>query len=248
MAESKGNSEGSEEEDKERPEDFKELFAKSLGDIKVTPELVESSKDLSAEKIEYLVTQLDDYLAWEALETSLENETVKGYSKGRKEFRLTLEIKSGNLKQTAEFFKDLGKRMRWDPKHWGLVLRCSGDSEVVQVLHSNFGSKSKYTEYVLARDVETKKSEDEGEYVIIKERSVQLPASAMLDVKRLNINACVYKLVQKVDTDGQQYVECQALWYVEEGYVCLSEYSRFVGHEIDFAVVALNRLLQTAAS
>ncbi len=242
MAESKDGSEECREEDKDTV-DLKDLLSRSLADTIISSDLLAASRTASQDKLDYLTQQLDNYLTWDSLQSTFAGDSIKGYTKGKKEFRLSIEIASDNLHKTAEYFTDLAKRMLWDSKRWDFVKKEGGEVEVVQALYRNFTSKTKYVEYVLMREKENRSSEDEGDSVIIKERSVLLPASTVADIKRVHINACVYKLTQKVDTESRKFVECQALWYVDEGYTSLAEYTRFTNREIEAMVELLDKLL-----
>ena len=235
MAESK---EDSVEDTKE--EDYLDVMSRSLGDFKVTKSLCEESNMDSAPYINYLTEQLDGYASWNIIE-SLANDTIKLYSKGKKELRLTLQLKTDDPQKAARYIFDTEKLARWANQKCNVIRREGESQDVVQILCQNVGPKPKYSEYIVYR---TMKNPGDGQPVLIIERSLPLGKSEDTDVKRVQVNGCIKKLSRKVDTDGQKYVECQILIAIEEGYLLSMQYLLYTRKELEFCIAALNKQLQ----
>ncbi len=87
------------------------------------------------------------------------------------------------------------------------------------------------------------KNAEDGQSVLIIERSLLLEQPEAPEVKRVHVNGRIKKLSKKVDTEGQQYVECQILITAEEGFVFTIEYLLYSRKELETAILNLNKLL-----
>ncbi len=110
MSVRKSSSKGTMSEYKEDFEDDKgdeatEIMTRSLGDLKVTKVLCEASNAAAGPYILALTDQLDGYSSWNIID-SLAGDSIKVYSKGRKELRLTLQLKTDDIMKAAKYMFD----------------------------------------------------------------------------------------------------------------------------------------------
>ena len=241
MSETKGASEPEEDEES------KVVLEKSLEGIKFNKLLVEASKAASTDRMEYLLEQLDNYSAWEVLDGpphEADNKVfnaIKAYvAHSKRDFRISFQIHCDDVKKVASNFVDLEKRASWDCIRRSTAFK-EGNAEAIHTIFAT-GGRQKYTDYVLGREIE--EDEDlEGSSILIKEFSLAVPQPILPEVKRVQINATVTKVAQKIDINGKKYVECQMLWSVDEGCQHLSEYEMYKGKEFDTGIRLLNKLL-----
>lgn len=227
----------------EDPEDEKisvvDIMAKSLNEQDITPEIRKNSVLASADNVKFLESQLDAYSSWDFM-TEYSVDSMKAYSKGPKNFRITTILSSFDPLKASSFFFNLEKRASWDNMHWKVLHKESETQEVAQIFYRMPNCKTKFTESVLYRTMD--KSEDGS--IIITERSIGLPPTMAPGVKRLFINACIYKFTLKIDTDSEDFVECQAIWTLEEGYNSLVEFYKITKGTMLSSLATLNKLLQ----
>ncbi len=240
MSESKGTPEDCEDE----KEDATDIMARSLNEAKVTKATCDSSVTAAVPHVEALMSQLDGYSSWAVMEegSSMGMESVEAYSRGKKDFRLALQLHTDDAARAGSFLFDLEKRTKWDSVKWNTIKKDGEGQDVVQLLYPQSGVKSKYIEYVLYR---TMRVDPDDHSVLIVERSLMLPPrSDAPEVRRVHINACVKKLTEKIDIDAQKYVECQVLMTVDEGFAVTAEYGKYTRKEIEADVATLNKLLE----
>ena len=215
---------------------IKQLMMKSIGKVKLTKDLLESSNLSALNDMKELMEQFDSYTGWKSIEST---ELIDIYTKGQKQFRATVDIASSDIRAVTKYFYNLEKRVMWDPLHY-TVLKKSGEYQsVVQRLHECSVHKFKYIEYIELWNLG--KSEDRTSVLIIV-RSILLPESSVQTVKRVHVNACVYKL-----TPIKGKIECQVLWKVEEGIENLAEYSMWRSKKMEANIKTLNQCLQQEA-
>ena len=225
------------EEDKETTN---EIMAKSMLGLEISKSLCDASNAASTSYINQLTADLDGYASWALMDVT-SGDMIQAYNKGKKEFRITLELKTDDVERAAHYFFDLDKRMKWEHTKWNMIKMESDYQDIVQmVCHCGLG-KPKFVEYILHRNFKCFEAEQS---IVITEHSLLLPQSEQQDVKRVHINACVIKLSEKVDTDAKNYVECQILVMAEDGYTNSVEYLKYAKKELESEVASLNKLLQ----
>ena len=110
-------------------DDKEELVAiadKSVKSIKVTPSFIELSKTLSCGMLDELIGQFDNYSGWKIInetEVEINPYIIKGYTKGNRDFRLTIQIASKDYKRILLLFEDPDKHTVW--KNIARVTICS---------------------------------------------------------------------------------------------------------------------------
>ena len=207
-------------------EDLFLLSNKSLSEVKITPALIELSKALASGELEYLLSQLSNYSSWKLIKTRdsiLEERPylLKAYNQGEKMFRLEIHLYSEGIRKTAELLMDPNKHVIWKDIQFTVIYQ-DVMLEVIQCLYhpKEFG---KCIECIMEHEVEELYSL-EGECLLIKKFSLDLPKSSLTTLKRQYVNAAVYKISERSDTYGRQYIECQAIWSIGDGYKNLPEY------------------------
>lgn len=222
----------SEEED----ETAAEIIEKAVSLIKIEPTLVDYSRSFSEKNINLLIQELDGYCSWNLIDIS-NSDSIKIYYKGKENFRITMQLKADNLLKVVNFFHELDQRAKWNKLCWRSLNK---DATIVDLMYPEIEKKSKFIEYILNRKIE----ERDG-YVMEIAWSLGVPSAEIENVRRVHINGHVTKFTQKIDTEGQKYVECQMLWAVEEGYKNLAEYSMCIKKEMEHQLDTLNEIMQT---
>ena len=106
----------------EEKEDTSNTMTKSLGELKITKTLIENSLDASNPYVTSLMDELDQYTSWSMID-SMCAESIKAYSRGKKDFRMTMTIKCNDVMKVAKYFVDLDKRAKWDNTKWSLAKK-----------------------------------------------------------------------------------------------------------------------------
>lgn len=234
------------EEDKDHQEEIcvippADIMTKSLGiDFRPSVELCEDSINETAPYISTLMEQLDGYSGWNIID-SIDSDNIKLYGKGKSGFRITMQLNTEDVQKAAKCVYEIEKLQAWGNLKWN-ILRKDGDfQEVIHImLPASLLIKYKYTEYILYK---TMKTAEDGQSVIIAERSLILPPCEISEVKRVNVNGCIRKLSKKVDTEGHKFVECQTIMLLDEGFMNSLEYIKFSKKELSEVVSELNKLV-----
>ena len=237
MAESKGTTEDNEDE----KEDVTGMMAKSVEELKIGKSLLDSSREASMPYAKNLLSQLDGYASWDLIDSFAED-TIRIYSRGKKDLRFTLELATDDIEKVSKHFFDLEKRAKWDSMKWSVIKKENDHQDIVQFLFPFPLGKTRFIEYIIFRNLEYIEG---GESIIMTERSLLLPQSEVQDIRRVHVNSCIRKINVKINTDGQQYVECQVLLTSEEGYENTAEYNKYIRKEIESEIMAMNALLKS---